>query len=289
MNIVIVYIALQTFLLSDIIPAGSGNAGKELFPDIGGWNLTVSDRVYTPDDLWDIIDGAAGAYLSYDFIDLNLAEYQQGEDIVHVELYRHSTPENTFGIYASERNTDYSFIDIGTEGYCSEGILNFLAGFYYVKIYSVSKSKEIGSAIRQIAGEIVKALGQEHRWPAELQLFPGRNKIERSEQYISRNFMGFDFLGSAFTAEYSDNGTFRLFIIHGKQQDDLKAMLGKYLAFTGQTIDPLPSGPFLIKDPYNGDIKAMIIQDYLFGVVGCRDQEAGVKYLELVKSKLSGQ
>jgi len=289
MNILAICLIILAPVLAGIIPADKGNTGKELFPEISGWKLTVSQRIYQPDDLWDFIDGAAGAYLSYDFVDLNLAEYQQGHNIVRVELYRHSTPENAFGIYASERNTDYSFIDIGTEGYASEGILNFLAGNYYVKICLVGKNKDTGTAIRLIAGEIAENLGQEYHWPGELQLFPDSNMVEHSEHFISRNFLGFDFLGSAFTAEYSNEGFFYLFIIHGKQENDIKTMIGQYLAFIGQTIDPLPSEPFLVKDPYNGGITVLVVQNYLFGVVGCRDQAESIRYLELMRNNLSGQ
>ena len=289
MKLLITTLILMNSILSDLGAAHAMYSGRELFPGVSGWELKVIDRIYTPDDLWDITDGAAGAYLAYDFVDLNLAEYRQGEIIVHVELYRHSTPENTFGIYASERNPDYSFINIGTEGYCSEGILNFFTGYYYVKIYTVSNNQETGAAIQLIAGELMQTLGQESYWPYELKLFPVTGKVERSEQYISRNFLGFDFLGSAFTADYSDGGGFKLFIIHGKKQEDVEAMFAKYLAFTGQTKDPDPLAPTIIKDPYNGDITGMIVQNYLIGAIGCRDKETGIKYLENISNNLSGK
>ena len=91
--------------------AASGASG---FPRVEGWKLTVSPDVYTPENLWDLIDGAAESYLSYDFIDLHLADYEDPDGIViHAELYRHNTPDDAFGIYSSERNPGYHFLEIG--------------------------------------------------------------------------------------------------------------------------------------------------------------------------------
>ncbi|MCK5463933.1 MAG: hypothetical protein KAI95_12985, partial [Bacteroidales bacterium] len=41
------------------------------FPEVKNWNLTVLPDVYTPGNLWDLINGAAESYLSYDFVDLH--------------------------------------------------------------------------------------------------------------------------------------------------------------------------------------------------------------------------
>ena len=42
------------------------------FPEVKDWNLTVLPDVYTPGNLWDLINGAAESYLSYNFVDLHL-------------------------------------------------------------------------------------------------------------------------------------------------------------------------------------------------------------------------
>ena len=49
--------------------------------------------VYTADNLWEVINGAAELYLAYDFQDLHQAIYSaDNEREVRVELYRHSYP-----------------------------------------------------------------------------------------------------------------------------------------------------------------------------------------------------
>ena len=62
------------------------------FPEIEGWSLQIQEKVYTPDNLWDIINGAADLYLSYDFRKLHLAEYKDTTGLeVRIEIYHHNT------------------------------------------------------------------------------------------------------------------------------------------------------------------------------------------------------
>ncbi len=265
---------------------GSDNGSSDMFPEIRDWELSVNEKVYSPGNLWDIIDGAADAYLSYDFIDLHLADYSKGDVMVHVELYRHGSTNNTFGIYSSERSPDYHFIEIGAEGYSGEGILNFLSGQYYVKIYSTSEGPGVQESLRLIAGEVESSLKQENNWPLELGLLPEPGKLARTERYIAKNFLGFDFLHSAFIADYSDGEDFKIFIIDAGDSGELNGMLEKYLRFTGQSTDLISDSSFVIEDPYNGDILVSVHKDYICGVQDCDDPEFREKYMELLLKNL---
>ena len=102
------------FLL--IVHTASGKIPSGLFPEINGWKLSVDSNVYTPNNLWDLIDGAADVYLSYDFQDLHIGEYSNQGQIIRVEMYRQSSSVNAFGIYAAERMPDYDFIKLGVQG-----------------------------------------------------------------------------------------------------------------------------------------------------------------------------
>ncbi|MFZ0472221.1 MAG: hypothetical protein WAL94_06380, partial [Bacteroidales bacterium] len=52
------------------LPCLSGQEG--LFPTLKGYKTVNEYPVYTPDDLWNYIDGAADAYLALGFLDLNI-------------------------------------------------------------------------------------------------------------------------------------------------------------------------------------------------------------------------
>ncbi len=283
MKRLLVFVAL-CLICKSTIWSGDSISGS-IFPEVEGWRLTVSDRVYGPSDLWDIIDGAADTYLSYNFLDLHLADYVNDAGVnVRVELYRHSSFDNTFGIYTAERSPDYNFIEIGSQGYIEEGVLNFLCGYYYVKITSISHVDEIQNSLIEIAKSIEKNLTQEKKWPGILQLFPP-GALAYSERYISENFLGFEFLHSAFTADYSKEGEeFQVFIIKTENPDGVREMLKRYLEFTKQTCE-ISDGLFKINDPYNGDINVILKGNKMAGIIYCDVESVKIEFLELLKER----
>lgn len=256
------------------------------FPEVKDWNLTVIPDVYTPGNLWDLINGAAESYLSYDFVDLHLGDYEHASGtVIHAEVYRHSTPVNAYGIYTAERSPDYQFVEVGTQGYLEEGVLNFMAGQYYIKLYSTDSGDKVQEALLKIGRKISVNLKQDEGLPEILKLFPSSGQLPYSDQYIRENFIGFDFLHSAFTVGYE--GGFKLFVIQGKDAGEILEMAKQYLAFTKQDIDPAGVPELTFKDPYNGDIPAIIQGSYLVGIIDGGENEKAIKLLEELTKALS--
>lgn len=242
------------------------DAGEVSFPKIRDWELAVSDDVYTPENLWDLIDGAAESYLSYDFIDLHLVDYRNKAGTeVHVEVYRHNSLNDAFGIYSSERNPDLGFLNIGVQGYLDEGVLNYFTGPFYIKLYSTGSGEEVQESLGKIARAVSGHLGQANEWPEMLGLFPAEGKRANREYFIRENFIGLNFLHSAFTAEYE--GDYKLFVIEGKDSQEILDMARSYLQFTKQDIDPVKESSFVLKDRYNGDIPVVLKGSFMAGII----------------------
>jgi hypothetical protein len=269
-------------MISPICQAAERDAVS--FPEVKGWNLTIIPDVYTPGDLWDLINGAAESYLSYDFVDLHLGDYEHASGpLIHAELYRHSSPVNAYGIYTAERSPEYQFVEIGAQGYLEEGVLNFLSGQFYIKLYSTDSDTEIQEALQMIGQKISEHLDQEEGLPDIISVFPTGGRLPYSDQYIRENFIGFNFLHSAFTVGYE--GGFKLFVIEGKDPEEIQEMARQYLAFTKQDIDPAVTSSLTFKDPYNGDIPAIIVGKYIAGIIdGSENENAKTLLKELVEA-----
>jgi hypothetical protein len=281
------YALSLVFLLGMIFPiCQAADRDAVSFPEVKDWELTVLPEVYTPANLWDLINGAAESYLSYDFMDLHLGDYEHASGtVIHAELYRHSSPVNAYGIYASERSPEYNFIEVGAQGYLEEGVLNFLSGHFYVKLYSTDSGDEIQEALHKIGHKISWHLEQEESLPDMISVFPSDGQLPYSDQYIRENFIGFEFLHSAYTVEYE--GGFKLFVIQGKNAEEIQEMAKQYLAFTKQEIDPAIESELTFKDPYNGDIPAIITGRYVAGIIDGSDKEDATTLLERLASALS--
>ena len=68
--------------------AVTGLKSQQLFPELKSYRIIDDYPVYTPDDLWNYINGAADAYLMLGFIDLNIREYVKGKNSIKAEIYR---------------------------------------------------------------------------------------------------------------------------------------------------------------------------------------------------------
>ena len=64
-----------------------------VFPDVTGWKRSAKIQTFSPKTLFEYIDGAADLYLTYDFEELKVAEYQNEKKAsVTVDVYFHKTP-----------------------------------------------------------------------------------------------------------------------------------------------------------------------------------------------------
>lgn len=268
------------FLLS-LVPM----QGNVVFPGFDGWKLQEDQRIYTGKDLWELIDGAADIFLSYDFKDLRIAEYSNKDQIIRVELYRHSTPDNAFGIYTAERMPDYPKVSVGSQGYKSQGVLNFLSGNYYVKIMSAGAVEAEENAIAQLAGSINEMLAQPVGLPDVLKLFPEEGREDLSDMYIAQNFLGYSFLHSAFTTRYKTTAEFQLFIIRDTPEE-LQRMMDEYMKMLKDEKPRIKDNLIIAKDPYNGTLYMMRKGNYLVGVMNTDKEAVASDYIQKVIQKI---
>jgi hypothetical protein len=280
----------KVFLMLLVFPflAAALPLQRDILPSIQGWQLHKDDAVYTQDNLFDLIDGAAEVYLSYGFMDLHTAEYRaDGVQPVRVEMYKHSSPLNAFGVYSAERQPTYAFIDVGTQGYIEDNVLNFFTGVYYIKL-TTDEPKESGRrGMLQVAHAIAEYLRQPKEFPAVLALFPSERKTANAETYISENYLGYKCLHTVYTALYEDTSKIQLFIIPGDKPADASAMLAAALIELGvETSDHPKDGAYDAVDKHNGPIHFLLKGSMLCGVMHCTDAEKASGYLKQLGKRL---
>jgi hypothetical protein len=258
-----------------------------LFPRIKGWEAVIDKTVYGRLNLWEYINGAADLYLSYDFENLYMAEYSNNKgQAVKVEIYRQSSAENAFGIYTAERMADYNFVDIGIQGYVEPDALNFLSGEYYVKMMSSGMTGVEQAALLTIAKEINSALDRDKKWPDVIKLFPAEGKIANSENYIARDFLGYSFFHSAYTAKYDAKEKFRIFIIKLESQTDAESMLESYTSLINEDKITRKGNIYIINDFFNGMVILSVKNNYIIGIINTENVDLGVVYLNKTKARL---
>ena len=244
------------FLIAILLIGFSGSAFSQdiKMPDLKGFKKTTSYPVYLPENLWDFINGAADTYLAYGFINLHVAEYKKGKNVIKLEIYRHTDNIMAFGIYSTERSPTFHYINLGSQGYIADYAINFFKGSYYVKIRTFSKNEAALKSAESLAHEVDDLIKGGKDLPSALSLFPATGKKANEETYINESVLGHKFLNKAFKADYaSANDTFSIFIMESTPKETQKTV-DAYLAATGTEATEAEIGKYMLKDGYNGTI-----------------------------------
>ncbi|MCX6135581.1 MAG: hypothetical protein NTU47_17375 [Ignavibacteriales bacterium] len=274
--------ALAAALLLLVLESPAQNTAST-FPPIAGWKLTVEETVYTPNNLWDVIDGAADLFLEYNFVDLRIARYQRSSDIeIKVELYRHKTAVDAFGMYSQERYPDYHFINLGTQGYTEKGTLNFLCGEYYAKISTVQSAQEAQVGLMAIGKTLARGLNRPSSWPDLLAAFPQKGKQANTEQFISKNFLGYSFFNNVYTASYIEDVPFKAFIIRmGSAEEARKTAETYFASLPKDGVSKSQGSRYLVRDPHTGLIEFVLGSNSIYGVIGAGDKGSDALLVEM--------
>jgi hypothetical protein len=224
-------------------------------PELKGFKKTTNYPAYTSENLWDFIDGAADTYLAYGFVELHIAEYKKGKNVIKLEVYRQNSNTLAFGIYSTERSSSFRFLNLGSQGYIAGGAINFFKGNFYVKIRTYSKNESTMNSAQSLALKVADLLPGSAEMPQPISLFPGPGKKINEETYINENVLGHKFLSKAFKANYDrDNDKFSIYILENSNPDEIKKTIETYLSATGaQEMDP-NTNRYVIKDGYNGTV-----------------------------------
>jgi hypothetical protein len=260
------YIASVILFLPMVVMAQTPDAILSWLPDISGWQKPESKEVFDSGNLFDRINGAAPLFIENGFCEMTACDYTKGEDYITIQVYRHATPEDAFGMYASERSSDLTFYKIGGEAHGDNSSLFFFAGSLYVKIRSNHLEETTGKAMQDIAGAIAGKAEPNATYPAIIEIFPEENKIPHSEAYITSNYIGHDFLNKVYLCKYKQGDLeYQLFVIDAGDDGAAKEILNKYFTFAKQPLD-FKQGRLLINDRYNGDIPCLWKGKYLIGI-----------------------
>ncbi len=240
---------------------------QSYLPQIPGWEISGEIEVFNPENLYNRINGAAPLFIENNFREMTSIEYIQGEDLyITIQAYRHATPEDAFGMYASERSSGLNFYQIGGEAQGDGQNLYFFSGNIYVKMSANESSENIGETLHAIAKGLAEKIDPNAGYPAVFASFPTEGKIPYTESYITSNYIGHEFLKHVYTCNYEKDGLqFQLFKIDGGSKEGAQAILNQYFEFTKQT-DAFTEGKLLIKDRYNGNIPCIWKGQYITGI-----------------------
>ncbi len=268
--------AVSIFCFSAFANAEPKEDMSKYFPEVSGFIKKGEPVMYNPDNLYNIIDGAADVYLNYEFKELATLTYEKGEEQSFIiEIYYHKDPNYGFGIYSHERVYGVSnYVNVGVQGYYEEGILNFLKGCYYVKMRGYNLENE-ETLLLDIAKQIDALLPGSNKFPETMDELPIINRTLNRERFVPKDFLGYSFFKMAYTAGYYTPEFptgYSFFIMQGESPEDCMNMLLEYRKSLKLPEEEIAEGIYMFEDPYYGTMGIQWEGSRIKGMYGADDE-----------------
>jgi hypothetical protein len=259
---------MTALVLLALLAAAPDADSAKLLPRIDGWKQSAAPARYTPETLFEYIDGGAEAFLQFDFQDLTAATFVNAKKVeVTADLYHQRDTTRAFGIYSQERRPGSTKMPGKLEGIASADHLEFVAGAYYVKLALPGGGDP--AWLPMFAEKIAARLPGPRELPAVLACFPDQGRKPRSEKLTAHDFLGHKFLHDAAAAPYEiDGARFRLFAVAGKDAADARTMVAAFRTLAKMPeADIAPEGGVTVRDPLNGEVTLAWSGRWLWGAV----------------------
>jgi hypothetical protein len=259
--------------------------------------VQTSTKIFTPDNLFEYINGQAEQYLAYGFSSLKTAEYTDlPQKSLHValEIYRMSDPLAAFGIYSAGRFEGVQYTEHGTEGFLSVPMLVFFKGDYYVKISCFTQNPQRQRVALEQLGKIIdEKIPGDEKYPSEINSLVEVGIDPQIVSYSEKGLFGYDFLPSGFQIKHTLRGeTFSFFASvcsdTFQAQDFLRAYIGAMRIENRAIQERIWESVKMweVEDPYNGKVLILVNKNILAGMKNLPENpEAGLKILKRIVFK----
>ncbi len=262
---------------------------KTEIPELKGSSVP---EFYQPQNLFDYMNGQADAYLDYGFKLLITREYTTAtREIVTLEIYRMEGPHHAFGIFAAERTPEDKAVSIGVEGFLGANILAFWKGPYYCRLLFHRMSPDLDPLVRRAASHISDKIAGSYSVPEMFSFFPSQFRVQGSERYIPRNFLGQQYLKNGYRADFVTGGrTYQVFLLQaGSEREALESYrrLQEFYRAENETLSPMKKErPAMVR--VRGERDKFLFQygPFLGGVLDEEDPKAAEQAIHDMVEKL---
>jgi hypothetical protein len=213
---------------SPVKPEPAAVTGFDLPADgeMPGWFRVTEPEHYEADNLWEYINGQADFFIDYGFQRVDAAEYRYDDESssVVVEIYQMGRPQEAFGIFAAERTREDRPLEIGAQAYLGANVLGFWQGEHYVKLTSFDEGPAVERLLVGLAEEISSRIPDSGSVLEAMFLFPEEGRVEASERFIPKNFLGQPYLSDAYRVNYTQDGRqLQLFVVETGSPEEARS------------------------------------------------------------------
>lgn len=193
---------LMVFNLINILFMSNNMAEMFNFPkEVDGWQLEDNaPEIYTPETLYDYIDGNAEVYISLGVREVLVYRYKKptNEEIV-IDIFDMGSSSSAYGAYHNDIR-DLPGLDIGVESELMSNSLTFWKDKYFVVITGIGESKDIKDDIIKLGKFVDSKISNKGEPPFIATLLPQKGLVKSQIHY----FKNYDLLKVRFYLSEED-------------------------------------------------------------------------------------
>jgi len=124
-----------------------------------GWVRSGETRMFTPENLYEYIDGGADKFIQAGLKTTKTQDYRyQNKLEATADIYTMNASESAKKMFASESSAEGQRVAVGDTAQLSKGSLLFVKGAHYVKLVAYQQPPEAGKALTELAQAIERKL-----------------------------------------------------------------------------------------------------------------------------------
>jgi hypothetical protein len=214
-----------------------------------GWQIFDEVKQFTPENLYEQINGRASFFLAYDMIRMTTVSFVNNDEtakFIDLSIYDMGTPTNAFGVFSAERSQGEPPLSLGRAGYRSDANYFIWKGQYYIRIISSETTDEFQRIGMDLARKVTDFLPDSNEQVWGLAALPLTDRMSESVQYFKVDAMGLDFMRNTYTAAYRKGNTLvTAFLSQRDSAESARATVVRYAKYAkkyGKGIDRLKAG-----------------------------------------------
>jgi len=260
-----------------------------------GWQISGGVKQFTPEKLYEQINGRASFFLAYDMVRMTYVSFVYGDEtakFIDLSIYDMGTPTNAFGVFSAERSPGESPLDLGRAGYRSGANYFIWQGRSYIRIISSDATDEFKQVGIELARKVTGFLPDSGESVWGLAVLPLTDRMPQSVQYFKVDAMGLDFMRNTYTAEYrKDNTLVTAFLSRQDSVQSARATVARYTRFAekyGNGIERIKAGEVeLVSCDMGGSYDVVFHKGPLMGGVSAvEDRSLAIRVASEIRQQL---
>jgi len=251
---------------------------------VAGWEQQGGARHFTPDNLFEYLDGSAEGYILYGLVQMQGVTCHLGHDSIVIDVFEMNDADSAYGVFTANLDPHLPIEKLGMGGQVLPRRALFCKGKYYLEL-AANPEKGQEAALRAFVSAAEKRITGRSTPPAALSWFPAANLA--SVRLIPESVLGLRLLKRGFVAHYEQG---QAFVVMEESPGSAAAVLSQLRQRFGEaTAAHIADESFQADDQYLGGLCMFRKGRYIGGFANMQDAKDATAQAASLAEHIPGQ